>query len=1051
VRITQLVRISFHDITGCHLPETVGALTPGEDRHRIMMIVLTLGILAALVVLTPVITAAFGRQSGWPLGAGYLAATAAFLSPTAEVLAGRTPEWSIPWIPSLGVELAFQVDGTGVVFTLIALLIGAVVLFYSTGYLEPGRNLSFYWLMAMFTFSMAALVLTSDLLVLFVCWELTSLASFMLIARSGEAAHAPSMRTLFITFIGGLSLLVAVGFIIARTGTTDIHTALASEVWGTDPGFTAALAVLVAIAAMTKSAQFPFHSWLPDAMAAATPVSAYLHAAAVVKAGIFLLIRFSPAFHSTPVWNTLLIVAGLLTTALGGWFALNQPDLKKLMAYSTVSQLGLIVAAIGVGSELALAAAVLHIIAHALFKSGLFMMVGVVDHIAHTRIFGQIPQLYRVAPVSFIVTLIGAASMAGIPPLLGFASKETIFMALGEAPGAAWAGWAALIAAAAASVLTFAYCAKVVFGAFVDGAEPDRAQLGRENPVMVAFAALPILVSVPLAFMLPQLETLVVAAVRAALPGSDPHPHLALWHGLTPELIASILIIAAGILIVLVRKKVWRFFMRATLPFNGADVMNGLVRGLETLGGRASGLVAPVRAAPHARAILALLSLVIFGGSIAIWVGPGLPAVQPNLSRPIDGALLLLITASVLVVCFSRSRISATVALSAVGILAVVQIMALGAPDVTLTQLLVEAMTIIVIMLVLQKMPRTFWRYRKRTQIRRGIFASVVGIAVGLAVWVMTGRRERSDLALYYLNEAPEISGGANIVNTILVEFRALDTLGELTVLGMAGIAIIAVLSSVRDKFIDPPASEIPEVPRTPWLGLRPRGSVAHRAVMEAWPNVIPMQLMVRVLGPILAVASVLIFWRGHNEPGGGFIAALVGAAIIGLMYMSTSTDRAIGPPRAPLYLIGGGVLIAVLTGVLGLVAAGSFLEPMHGYILGQHFTTSMIFDVGVYLAVLGLILASFNLLGTSDSAFTPAGDDVLTEGQMHRDVDSAPFESTRERVDEISYGELDGPLDSTRGEGPTANRITAVLPRRRLSLNSTHISTGQQHQERGE
>ena len=543
-------------------------------------------------------------------------------------------------MPALNVELAFRIDGIGVVFTHIALLIGAAVLFYSTHYLDKGRNLSFYWLMVAFTFSMVALVLTNDLVVLFIAWELTSLASFMLIARSGSSGQAPSFRTLLITFVGGVLLLVAVGFIIAFTGTTNIFAALTDPFWAANPAAATAVALLVAIAAMTKSAQFPFHTWLPDAMAAATPVSAYLHAAAVVKAGIFLLIRFSPAFHTTPAWNGLLITAGLITTALGGWFALNQADLKKLMAYSTVSQLGLIVAAIGVGSELALAAAVFHVIAHALFKSGLFMMVGVVDHIGHTRMFGRIPQLFRVAPISFAVTIIGTASMAGIPPLLGFASKETVFMALRETPGAAALGWLALIAGAAASVLTFAYCAKIVFGSFVDGPEVPAEKLGHEDRVMLTFAALPILASVPLAFMLPTLEKLVVPAAAAALPGTDPHPHLALWHGISPELIASALIIAAGIVIILIRQRAWKFFTAATLPFNGADVIDVITRLLSRLGARATRLIGDERGAPHAAAIVGLMTVVSIGGLATVLADHELPAAQANLSRPIDFVLL---------------------------------------------------------------------------------------------------------------------------------------------------------------------------------------------------------------------------------------------------------------------------------------------------------------------------------------------------------------------------------------------------------------------------
>lgn len=1010
----------------------------------------TLSLLAGLVALTPAITALAGRASGWLIGAAYLAAAVAFIPATHAVLAGDTPEWALTWMPAFNVDLAFRIDGIGVVFTHIALLIGAAVMFYSTHYLDKGRNLSFYWLMVAFTFSMVALVLTNDLVVLFIAWELTSLASFMLIARSGSSGQAPSFRTLLITFIGGVLLLVAVGFIIAFTGTTNIFAALTDPFWADSPAATTAVGLLVGIAAMTKSAQFPFHTWLPDAMAAATPVSAYLHAAAVVKAGIFLLIRFSPALHTAPVWNGLLITAGLITTALGGWFALNQADLKKLMAYSTVSQLGLIVAAIGVGSELALAAAVFHVIAHALFKSGLFMMVGVVDHIGHTRMFGRIPRLFRVAPISFAVTIIGTASMAGIPPLLGFASKETVFMALRETPGAAALGWLALIAGAGASVLTFAYCARIVFGSFVDGPEVPAEKLGREDPVMLTFAALPILASVPLAFMLPQLEKLIVPAAAAALPGTDPHPHLALWHGISPELTASALIIAAGVVIILIRHRVWEFFTAATLPFNGADVINTVAGVLARLGGRTARLIGDERGAPHAASIIGLMTIVSIGGLATVLADHELPAAQANLSRPIDFVLLVLISFSVIAVCFSRSRMTATVALSAIGILATIQIMAIGAPDVTLTQLLVEAMTIIVIMLVLQKLPRTFWKYPKRMQFRRGVLAVLAGIAVGGMTWAMSGRRERSDIAMWYLNEAPEVSGGNNIVNVILVEFRALDTLGELTVLGMAGIAIVAVMSTVRDEYIDPPASEVPEMPRRPWIVLRPRGSMAHRAVSLAWPNVVAMQLMVRIVGPILAVTSALIFWRGHNEPGGGFIAALVGSAIVGLLYMSTSKDRAIGPPRAPLFLIGGGVLVAALTGIAGLILAGSFLEPIHGHILGQHFSTSLIFDVGVYMAVVGLILVSFNLLGTSDSAFTPAGDDVLYLGEMHRDV--VDHERTRERTDEMVHGELAGPMENMRGEPPTIEDFFSEQhDHTRLSRSSRHIDSGTQMRERGE
>ena len=999
--------------------------------------ILTVLALAALVVLTPVITRSLGRASGWVLAAAYLGIAGLFTPTAAKVMAGGTPEQSYEWIPALNVDLALRADGIGVIFTYIALIIGAIVLVYSTSYLSQGRNTSFYWLMVIFTFSMVMLVLSNDLLLLFVCWELTSLASFFLIARSGSPAQAPSLRTMLITFIGGLSLLVATGTIITVTGTTNVHEALTSSIWFEQPMVTTLVAVLVAVSAMTKSAQFPFHSWLPDAMAAATPVSAYLHAAAVVKAGVFLLLRFSPAFHTTAAWNTLLIVAGLITACIGGWFALNQHDVKKLMAYSTVSQLGLITAVIGIGTDAAIAAATLHIIAHALFKSGLFMMVGVVDHLAGTRELTRIPRMLRAAPASFAVMIIGCASMAGIPPLLGFVSKESLFTAFSDTPGAGWTAWAALLVAVGASVLTFAYCAKTVWGAFIDGKPVERTQLGHGSPVMLIAAGIPIVASIPLSFVLFAFDNPLNQVVSAAIPASAESVHLALWHGFNKELVASLLIIAVGVLIIANRSKVFVFFHRATLGFDGADVIAGLGRGLEYFGRGLSLVVRPLNSGPYLATSMGGLAVLAFISVPLIY--SDLPPLQEGLSEPVDIVLLILITIAVLVVCTSHSRLTTVVALSSVGILATAQILALGAPDVTLTQLLVEAMTIIVIMLVLQKLPRSFWKYPKRLQGTRALFAIFVGAAATMLTLTLNGRRERSDLGLYYIEHAPDISGGHNIVNTILVEFRALDTLGELTVLGMAGIAIVAVMSTVKDKFIDPPAENIPEPPRQAWVSIRPRGTTAYRAVHEAWPNVIPQQLTIKVLGPLLALSSLVIFWRGHNEPGGGFIAALVGSAVIGLVYVSTAKDRAIGPPRAPLHLIGSGVAIAVITGFIGLIFAGSFLKPMSAEFLGQHFATSMIFDLGVYLAVLGLILLSFNILGVSDSAATPAGDDVLTNGIIRRDV-----ELTRERADELLYGELTGPLDTIRGERPShERRMKEQLKDEKVKAASTHILHG--------
>ncbi|MCS6711943.1 DUF4040 family protein [Brachybacterium sp. EF45031] len=1027
---------------------------------------LTLGILALAVLLTPLLVRLLGRNANLVLAALDLAAAVAFLPAVQAVLpaehagggGARAPTWSMPWAPAWDVNLALRADGLGVVFTLIALLIGAVVLAYAARYLPPGRDLSFPLLMAGFTLSMVALVLADDLVVLFIAWELTSIASFLLVARSGGAGHGASMRTLFITFVGGVSLLSALALIIVRTGTTSLSEALAHPVWSSDPRLATTVALLVALAAMTKSAQFPFHVWLPDAMAAITPVSAYLHAAAVVKAGIFLLLRFSPLGALVPAWSVVLIAAGLVTAMVGGVLALQQPDLKKLMAYSTVSQLGLIVTLIGVGTELALTAAVLHTIAHALFKSGLFMMVGVIDHAVGTRELRRMPALGRVMPVSFAVTVLGAASMAGIPPMLGFVSKESLLTGALSLGGEGVWGWVVALGIAAASVLTFAYCAKIVLGVFVDGRDPaldepvaapatadpetphhdstgallDAHHAHRPGALFLGAAALPILVSVPLALVVGLLDAPVARAVEAAmaLPAGESHVHLALWHGLTPELGLTAAVIALGTAIALGRRRLFPAWEARPFPVSGADVIGGIERMVARLGHLVDDPFDYDSPSRHLATIA--LAMVTVVGAAAVLLRGDLPPVVDGVNQGIDLLVLLATLPAVVIMVRSASRLAAVVAMSAVGILVTVQIIALGGADVVLTQLLVESLSIIVVMLVLQKLPDAFPPIPVRRQVATGLIAAATGLAFGAATFLFAARRGRSGIAEYFIDNTYDISGSTNVVNVILVEFRAFDTLGELSVLGFAGVAIVAVITTIRHRDMDPPDTR-EDIPAP---ALRPRGSTAHTAITSAWSNTAAAKLLLQVLTPILLLISLGLFLRGHNDSGGGFVAALVGSALVALAFLSSADDRQVGPPRLPVVLIGVGVLVGVGTGLLGFVE-GSFLEPIHGYLAGQHLTTSMIFDVGVYMAVLGLFMIAVNLLGTSATT----GDETGGEG-------------ARERADETIEGELPGPLPGTHGERPGEPLHVEpfrLLRPRRVGLGTAHLASGTPPKERGE
>jgi multicomponent Na+:H+ antiporter subunit A len=934
--------------------------------------------LAVVTVSTLPITRWLGRSAGYPLALAYLLVAAAALPAAQSVLRGEPVSQAVGWVAALDIQLALRIDGLSLVFVMIALLIGAVVLAYSGRYLGPGRQLDFYLLMTAFTLSMVGLVLADDLILLFLCWELTSLASFLLIARSGSGGEAASTRTLLLTFVGGLTLLAAVAAMIVSTGTTNLTEALTSPVWTERPLLTGVVALLVAVSGFTKAAQFPFHAWLPDAMAASTPVSAYLHAAAVVKAGIYLMLRFSEAFSQVPVWNYTLLVVGLFTAAMGALFAFQKTDLKKLMAYSTVSQLGLITATIGIGTETALKAATLHTIAHALFKSGLFMMVGAIDHQTGTRDIRRMPALRRSMPWSFATVVVGTASMAGVPPLLGFISKEYIFTSMLEAPGPAWVGWAALAAAALGAVLTFAYSARIVTGAFVDGTREDDHVTEAPWSVLLP-AALPIWVGLPLAFTVGLLDRPVAESVRAMAGAEASVSPLKLWHGVNLELVVTAVVIGLGLLTVWQRRPLGARLSADFLPRDGAGVIEAVVMRAQRVGQRLGDAVEADHPTRHVVPPLVVLSVLMLAGVGWAAAQDGLPATSGQLWREIDLALLVLVALGVLGTCLSDSRIGATVLLGGVGIAVTVQIFALGAPDVGLTQLLVEVLTVTVIMLVLRRLPLRFGTGRHPHRVATVALAATCGVAVGLGTWLLTGRRDRSEVADYYLAEGEAVTGGTNLVNVILVEFRALDTLGELAVLGMAGVAIVAVLRTVAPGRLDPGTIagrqlELKPPTARPEPTESPAGDVqAHAALSDAVANGMPLQLLLRAMVPGLVVVSALLFYRGHNEPGGGFIAALVASVAIALTYLSRSSDERVGPEPLPYALIGGGVLVAVGTGVAGFVAGG-FLEPLYGYLGSYKVASSLVFDVGVYLAVVGLVLVTFNALGSARRAPADAG-----------------------------------------------------------------------------
>ncbi|MCT1810838.1 DUF4040 family protein [Micrococcus luteus] len=893
-----------------------------------------------------------GRDAGWVLAAPLLAAAGVLIAAwTGDV---RTEHH--PWIPAVGVDLDLRLNGLALVFAMIVLVIGAAILAYSSRYLSRDRTESrpgsFYLLMTAFAASMLLLVLADNIVVLFVAWEFTSFTSFFLIGRSGDHARDPAIRTLLVTVGGGLALLAAVALMAVRTGTASLSGVLASDVWS-EAGFTTTVAVLLAVAAFTKSAQFPFQAWLPDSMVAISPVSAYLHAAAMVKAGIFLLLVFSPVLAGNPVWSALLIGSGLITALLGAVSAIRRHDLKGLLAYSTMSQLGLLVTAIGIGTPVALTAAIVHTVAHALFKSALFMLIGVVDHEAGTRDLRELAARHVRMPVTGTAIAVAALSMAGIPPLFGFISKEGLVEAALGTPGPAWLPVLVTAGIALTSVFTVAYSGRLVLGALgLWGPSPDGAAhswpTGREDEVHEApatFWGVPVLAAaagVALGLLPGVLDTPVSYAAEAAS-GAEMHAHLALWHGVNTALLVSAAIIVLGLLLVALRRPVERVASHAALPFSALDAVDEVRHRLIGVGAvvsRASGTLAP---RPHLLIPALVLGLLAVAGVATI---EDLPAVVGQPSRWHDWVLVVLVGAGVIATIRAKTRIAAMVVVGVVGFGMTLWFLTLGAVDVALTQLMVEVLTVCVMVLLLRRLPARFSDEPTPRRMQAVLAASVAGVAATLGVLAFTGRSSMSEIAHFYLTQSYAQAGGTNVVNVILVDFRAVDTWGEMTVLGATALTIAALLLNRRPTPPQPSAVDM-------------RSPLAH--VRE---NLVHIRVFGRVFGVLIILLSAFLLLRGHYEPGGGFIAALVAGAGYALLYLAADSDTAPELRWPYLAFIGSGIAVGTATGIVGYLTGKGFLGAAGVKVLDYGLSTTLAFDMGVYLAVIGLIVAAFSLLG---------------------------------------------------------------------------------------
>lgn len=998
-----------------------------------MLALYSLVTLLLTIAATPLLTRLMGRNAGWVIALIDLILACLYAPHGSSLLNGETLTADIPWISYWDIHIRLRLDALSWFFAMLALVIGAIVMAYSTRYFhshdhagKPLHHTSFFLLMVIFTFSMILLVTADDLILLFIGWELTSLMSFMLIGRSGHAGEAGSLRTLFLTFTGGVFFLIATVVTISLTGTTNLTQALASDAWITRPGMTTTVAVFVAIGAFTKSAQFPFHLWLPEAMAAESPVSAYLHAAAVVKAGIYVLLRFSAVFRLNLTWQILLVVIGMFTAVMGALFALQKTDLKKLLAYSTVSQLGWIVTTIGIGTHAALTAALLHTLAHALFKSGLFMSIGALQHATGTRDIRRLPPMWKHTPVLMVVTVIGAIGMAGIPPTLGFVSKESMLSAFLNGWGGNAGAIVLTIVGVLGAALTVAYSFRIILGGFFDGdravahdtaagttasAAADHSTAAHTDHdgyelvlhkipwVLTFFAALPAIAGLPLYFVVPKLgnpfsriaECAInthTASYRDALLHHGAQIHPTQLHLLTANwvLLLSVIAIVIGVLLVWQRKRVDALLRRELLPHTGAENLATIWKGMHWAGSMAG---APTRSdspTRHVGAFVTVLALLAATVTVSRYTGHiHFPERLPGVNRPIDLVVLIIVLAGSAAAIVTRSRLAAVVLLGVVGVGITLQIFALGAPDVGLTQLLVEIISTVMYMLVLRRLPRTFQKASRRRKISAGIIAVLSGLGAFGAVMVFTARRDRSSLSQYFLDHGPDLTTGKNVTNTIINEFRGFDTFGEMAVLGVTGLAIAAVLLSVHPEYRRTGSASFHLIRKE----LRERVECNGRVVLptsysyrDGITDSYPLRIFTAILSPVLVVTAIVVFLRGHQEPGGGFIAGLILATLLVLVWLSTPVDRPLTRRRTPPILVATGISIATITGLIGFfttethtvndsVSSHSFLSPQHWNIpvLGS-VPSATFFDFGITLCVLGMVLTALNLLGSGQSPY---------------------------------------------------------------------------------
>jgi len=914
----------------------------------------------ALLILIPLIAgpavalvgARLGRRTAaWGSGLVLAAAALQALLLAPQVFDGEPHRSHQAWLPQIGMDLSLRMDGLSLLFVLLILFVGLLVVLYASYYLEEDDRLGrFFALLLVFAAAMLGIVLADNLLLMVVFWELTSVTSFLLIGYWGDrvAARRGARMAIAITGAGGLALLA--GFLLLGHigGSYEISELNArGDAIRAHPLYTTAL-LLILGGAFTKSAQFPFHFWLPQAMAAPTPVSAYLHSATMVKAGVFLIARLYPALGESMLFEYLVAGVGLVTMVFGAYAAIFRHDLKGLLAYSTISHLGLIVFLLGLNSPLSSLAAVFHIVNHATFKASLFMAAGVIDHEAGTRDLRRLGGLWKAMPQTAVLATVAAAAMAGVPLLNGFLSKELFFAEALELGRLGFPGAIAPFAVVAGGAFSVAYSLRFIHDIFFNGEPRDLPRVPHEPP---RWMQVPIAVLVGLCVLVGLLPGLTVGPIvqlaGQAVYGRALPPHeIAIFHGFNLPLAMSAAAMALGGLMYWLLQRRFDLHLHAPRGWNASLLFTHALAALHRLGRAATRRVENGSAQ---RSVLLLFVAVVVAGAAPL-LGSPLPVGPVRQDANLLAAVLWLVLACAALgtVWFHRRRLLAVVLVAAAGLVLTIGFVYFSAPDLALTQVSVEVVTTVLLLMALALLPRD--SPRESSPARRGRDALIaVGGGMGVAVlaWsVMT--RPLKDFSSFFIEKAPTEGGGTNVVNVILVDFRGFDTLGEIVVLGIAALGVAALLKGMR---LERPATA---------AGGAPHSRDHHPLMFSTASN---------VLLPLMLLVAAYIFLRGHNLPGGGFIAGLVTSIAIISQHMSDGflvTERRLGIDFGR--VVGVGIAVAALTGTGAWFFGYPFLTSAYSHpvlpVLGElPLATAIAFDVGVFLVVVGATLLGLSAL----------------------------------------------------------------------------------------